>query len=164
MQTRLRHRILERSGIASQRLPEREPLTGCGEASGSPLPAGDAVYLRTCLFNDAMKFFQPNLRLTRELEFDIWREANLVESYGTSKEGLGSFGSSTLEKSTSTLRALSEYHGSRARFLQDSFLDLLRSGYEHSSSTEMLAYGLRKEGVNRVDLVSLDEGSDSYAL
>ena len=36
----------------------------------------------------AMKFFQPNLRLTRELEFDIWREANLVESYGTSKEGL----------------------------------------------------------------------------
>jgi ABC-type bacteriocin/lantibiotic exporter with double-glycine peptidase domain len=36
----------------------------------------------------AMKFFQPNLRLSRELEFDIWREANLVESYGTSKEGL----------------------------------------------------------------------------
>lgn len=36
----------------------------------------------------AMKFFQPSLRLRRELEFDIWREANLVESYGTSKEGL----------------------------------------------------------------------------
>jgi hypothetical protein len=36
----------------------------------------------------AMKFFQPDLRLTREVEFDIWREANLVESYGTSKEGL----------------------------------------------------------------------------
>jgi hypothetical protein len=36
----------------------------------------------------AMKFFQPDLRLSRELEFDIWREANLVESYGTSKEGL----------------------------------------------------------------------------
>jgi hypothetical protein len=36
----------------------------------------------------AMKFFQPSLNLTRELEFDIWREANLVESYGTSKEGL----------------------------------------------------------------------------
>jgi ABC-type bacteriocin/lantibiotic exporter with double-glycine peptidase domain len=36
----------------------------------------------------AMKFFQPALRLNRELEFDIWREANLVESYGTSKEGL----------------------------------------------------------------------------
>ncbi|MGA8857472.1 MAG: peptidase C39 family protein [Candidatus Bathyarchaeia archaeon] len=36
----------------------------------------------------AMKFFQPDLRLTGELEFDIWREANLVESYGTSKEGL----------------------------------------------------------------------------
>lgn len=36
----------------------------------------------------AMKFFQPNLRLNRGLEFDIWREANLVESYGTSKEGL----------------------------------------------------------------------------
>ena len=37
----------------------------------------------------AMKFYQPSLRLrSRELEFDIWREANLVESYGTSKEGL----------------------------------------------------------------------------
>jgi len=36
----------------------------------------------------AMKVFQPNLRLNRGLEFDIWREANLVESYGTSKEGL----------------------------------------------------------------------------
>jgi hypothetical protein len=36
----------------------------------------------------AMKFFQPSLHLTRELEFDIWREANLVECYGASKEGL----------------------------------------------------------------------------
>jgi hypothetical protein len=35
-----------------------------------------------------MKFFQPTLRLTKELELDIWRESNLVESYGTSKEGL----------------------------------------------------------------------------
>ena len=36
----------------------------------------------------AMKLFEPTLRLTRALEFEIWREANLVESYGTSKEGL----------------------------------------------------------------------------
>lgn len=36
----------------------------------------------------AMKFFQPALRLTKGLELDIWRESNLVESYGTSKEGL----------------------------------------------------------------------------
>ena len=36
----------------------------------------------------AMKFFKPAMKLNRELEFDIWREANLVESYGTSKEGL----------------------------------------------------------------------------
>lgn len=36
----------------------------------------------------AMKFFHPQLRLTKGLEFDIWRESNLVESYGTSKEGL----------------------------------------------------------------------------
>ncbi|MGP8128735.1 MAG: peptidase C39 family protein [Candidatus Bathyarchaeia archaeon] len=36
----------------------------------------------------AMKFFQPSLHLNRKFEFDIWREANLVESYGTSKEGL----------------------------------------------------------------------------
>ena len=36
----------------------------------------------------AMKFFQPTLRLTKGLELDIWRESNLVESYGTSKEGL----------------------------------------------------------------------------
>jgi hypothetical protein len=36
----------------------------------------------------AMKFFQPALHLTKGLELDIWRESNLVESYGTSKEGL----------------------------------------------------------------------------
>ena len=36
----------------------------------------------------AMKFFQSTLKLNQALEFDIWREANLVESYGTSKEGL----------------------------------------------------------------------------
>jgi hypothetical protein len=36
----------------------------------------------------AMKFFEPNLRLARDLELDMWREANLAESYGTSKEGL----------------------------------------------------------------------------
>jgi len=36
----------------------------------------------------AMKFFQPSMHLTRGLELDIWRESNLVESYGTSKEGL----------------------------------------------------------------------------
>jgi Peptidase_C39 like family len=36
----------------------------------------------------AMKFFKPKLKLQRELEFEIWREANLVESYGTSREGL----------------------------------------------------------------------------
>jgi hypothetical protein len=36
----------------------------------------------------AMKFFQPTLRLSRALELDIWRESNLVESYGTSREGL----------------------------------------------------------------------------
>jgi hypothetical protein len=36
----------------------------------------------------AMKFFQPSLPLSKGLELDIWRESNLVESYGTSKEGL----------------------------------------------------------------------------
>jgi Peptidase_C39 like family len=36
----------------------------------------------------AMKFFKPELKLRKELEFEIWREANLVESYGTSREGL----------------------------------------------------------------------------
>jgi hypothetical protein len=36
----------------------------------------------------AMKYFRPSIRLNRELELDIWRESNLVESYGTSKEGL----------------------------------------------------------------------------
>jgi hypothetical protein len=36
----------------------------------------------------AMKFFQPSIHLNRGLELDIWRESNLVESYGTSKEGL----------------------------------------------------------------------------
>jgi len=36
----------------------------------------------------AMKYYQPKLGLTKALELDIWRESNLVESYGTSKEGL----------------------------------------------------------------------------
>jgi Peptidase_C39 like family len=36
----------------------------------------------------AMKFYKPTIPLNRKLELDIWREANLVESYGTSKEGL----------------------------------------------------------------------------
>jgi hypothetical protein len=35
-----------------------------------------------------MKYFRPKIHLSQELEFDIWREASLVESYGTSKEGL----------------------------------------------------------------------------
>ena len=36
----------------------------------------------------AMKYFRPSMQLNRALELDIWRESNLVESYGTSKEGL----------------------------------------------------------------------------
>ena len=36
----------------------------------------------------AMKYFQPKLKLSKGLELDIWRESNLVESYGTSKQGL----------------------------------------------------------------------------
>ena len=36
----------------------------------------------------AMKFFRPSLHLSLRLELDIWRESNLIESYGTSKEGL----------------------------------------------------------------------------
>jgi len=39
-------------------------------------------------FMMAMKFFRPTIHLSLELELDIWRESNLVESYGTSKEGL----------------------------------------------------------------------------
>jgi hypothetical protein len=27
----------------------------------------------------AMKYFDPSLKLTKDLEIDIWREANLVE-------------------------------------------------------------------------------------
>jgi len=36
----------------------------------------------------AMKYFRPSIQLSLALELDIWRESNLVESYGTSKEGL----------------------------------------------------------------------------
>jgi hypothetical protein len=35
-----------------------------------------------------MKYFRPSIHFNRALELDIWRESNLVESYGTSKEGL----------------------------------------------------------------------------
>jgi len=36
----------------------------------------------------AMKYFDPKLKLTRELEIDIWREANLVEDWSTCGRGL----------------------------------------------------------------------------
>lgn len=36
----------------------------------------------------AMKYFWHRLELTKELEIDIWREANMVEVYGTSRYGL----------------------------------------------------------------------------
>lgn len=36
----------------------------------------------------AMKYFDQNLKPSKELEIDIWREANLVEVHGTSRFGL----------------------------------------------------------------------------
>jgi hypothetical protein len=36
----------------------------------------------------AMRHFDPKLLPTRELEIDIWREANLIEAYATSHYGL----------------------------------------------------------------------------
>lgn len=36
----------------------------------------------------AMKYFQKKLDLTKDLELDIWREATMVEIYGTSRYGL----------------------------------------------------------------------------
>ena len=36
----------------------------------------------------AMKYFNPELRLTKDLEIDIWREANLVEDWSTCGRGL----------------------------------------------------------------------------
>ena len=36
----------------------------------------------------AMKYFDAFLRLTKDLEIDIWREGNMVEVYGTGRYGL----------------------------------------------------------------------------
>lgn len=36
----------------------------------------------------AMNYFQRNLKLDSELEMDIWRESNMLESYGASRYGL----------------------------------------------------------------------------
>jgi hypothetical protein len=36
----------------------------------------------------ALKYFDNNLRLTKDLEIDIWREGNMVEVYGTSRYGI----------------------------------------------------------------------------
>ena len=36
----------------------------------------------------AMKYYEEKLRLSKNLEMDIWREANMVEIYGTSRYGL----------------------------------------------------------------------------
>jgi hypothetical protein len=91
----------------------------------------------------AMKYFQPSLPLTRELEFDIWREANLVESYGTSKEGLA---------------LAAARHGfdvyTMGRHLRHSFVDALRdkiSGVDYrtlellyrDTNRKFKAFGLR---------------------
>jgi hypothetical protein len=63
----------------------------------------------------AMKLFQPDLRLSRGLEFDIWRESNLVESYGTSKEGLAL---------AAARRGFKVY--TMGRSLRHSFVDVIR--------------------------------------
>lgn len=36
----------------------------------------------------ALRYFCPELPASRDLELDIWREANLVEAYATSRQGL----------------------------------------------------------------------------
>lgn len=36
----------------------------------------------------AMKYFDRKLRLSKDLEIDIWRESTMIESYGTSRYGL----------------------------------------------------------------------------
>ena len=36
----------------------------------------------------AMKYFDKKIALSKDLEMDIWSEANMVESYGTSRYGL----------------------------------------------------------------------------
>ena len=36
----------------------------------------------------AMKYFDESINLSKDLEMDIWREANMIESYGTSRYGL----------------------------------------------------------------------------
>lgn len=36
----------------------------------------------------AMQAFDPSLQPSRELEIDIWREANLMEAYASSRQGL----------------------------------------------------------------------------
>ena len=36
----------------------------------------------------AMKYFDKSIKLSKDIEMDIWREANMVESYGTSRYGL----------------------------------------------------------------------------
>jgi hypothetical protein len=36
----------------------------------------------------AMRYFDPRIRLAKEHEIDIWREANLIEAYATSHYGL----------------------------------------------------------------------------
>lgn len=54
-------------------------------------------------------------RLARGLELDIWREANLVESYGTSKEGLAL---------AAARRGFEVY--TMGRSLRHSFVDVIR--------------------------------------
>jgi ABC-type bacteriocin/lantibiotic exporter with double-glycine peptidase domain len=62
----------------------------------------------------AMKYYQPSLSMSKDLEFDIWREASLVESYGTSKEGLAL---------AAARRGFDVY--TAGKYLRHSFVDLI---------------------------------------
>jgi len=77
--------------LRSKAVSKAKPTKNYHAAFKLPIPFYKQASQFTCgpaCLMMTMKFFLPSLRLTRGLEFDIWREANLVESYGTSKEGL----------------------------------------------------------------------------
>jgi hypothetical protein len=102
----------------------------------------------------AMKFFQPSLRLGRDLEFGIWREASLVESYGASKEGLAL---------AAARRGFDVY--TAGKYLRHSFVDLIADKIPaidyhmlellyRDTRRKFIALGLRNSG-STVDLHKL---------
>jgi len=74
-------------GQGARVLKERRPRHPQGSLVPFHRQSFDFTCGPACLLM-AMRHFDPSLEATRDLEVDLWREANLVEAYASSRQGL----------------------------------------------------------------------------